>query len=136
MWIFIKNSKKLFFDEKFGLGAKYGSGEETDYIFNHLNRKKVVFYSSKASISHPEEFSDQKTSNNIYKKFYSYGTGQGALLRKNIDAVSLLTYYLIIVSLFKSCVGIVVYLTLFKINNVIKYYALLKGKIFGLINYN
>ena len=40
MWIFLKNKKKFFFDEKFGLGAKYGSGEETDYIFKNLKKKK------------------------------------------------------------------------------------------------
>ena len=136
MWIFLKNSKKLFFDERFGLGSKYGSGEETDYIFNHLNKKKIIYYSSKVSIYHPLEFSDQKNLTQIYRKFYSYGTGQGALLRKNIDVVTYLSYYLIIVSLFKSIVAIMIYLIFFKKNNIIKYYSLLKGKIFGFINYN
>ena len=31
---------KFFFDENLGLGAKYGSGEETDYIFKYLKMKK------------------------------------------------------------------------------------------------
>ena len=136
MWIFLKNKKKFFFDERFGLGAKYGSGEETDYIFNNLKKNNTIYYLSKASILHPEEFSDQKNSSQIYEKFYSYGTGQGALLKKNIDISTKKIIYLFIISLFKSFIAILIYIIFFNKNNIIKYYSLLKGKIFGFVNYN
>ncbi len=136
MWIFLKNKKKIFFDERFGLGAKYGSGEETDYIFNNLKKKNSIYYLSKASIYHPEEFSDQKNLSQVYDKFFDYGTGQGALLKKNIDVSSIKVIYLFIISLLRSFVAILVYLIFFNKNNIIKYYSLLKGKIFGFINYN
>ena len=136
MWIFLKNKKKIFFDERFGLGAKYGSGEETDYIFKNLKKKNSIYYLSKASIYHPEEFSDQKNLTQVYDKFYSYGIGQGALLKKNIDISTIKIIYLFIISLFRSFVAILIYIIFFDRNNVIKYYSLLKGKIFGFINYN
>ena len=136
MWIFLKNKNKIFFDEKFGLGAKYGSGEETDYIFNNLKKKNSIYYLSKASIYHPEEFSDQKNLTQVYDKFYSYGTGQGALLKKNIDISTIKINYLFIISLFRSFVAILIYIIFFDKNNIIKYYSLLKGKIFGFLNYN
>ena len=136
MCLFLKNKNKLFFDEKFGLGAKYGSGEETDYIFNNLKKKNSIYYLSKALIYHPEEFSDQKNSSQVYDKFFAYGTGQGALLKKNIDISLLKIIYLFIISLFRSFAAILVYLIFFNKNNIIKYYSLIKGKIFGFINYN
>ena len=136
MCLFLKNKKKLFFDEKFGLGAKYGSGEETDYVFNNLKKKNIIYYLSKASIYHPEEFSDQRNLSQVYDKFFDYGTGQGALLKKNIDVSSIKVIYLFIISLLRSCVAILVYLIFFNKNNIVKYYSLLKGKIFGFINYN
>ena len=135
MCIFLKNQKKLFFDEKFGLGAKYGSGEETDFIFKYLKKKKVVYYSSKASIYHPEEFSDQNNFSKIYDKFYSYGIGQGALYKKNINISKIILIYLFFISLFKSFIAIVIYIFFLKKNNIVKYYSLFKGKIFGFLNY-
>ena len=135
MCIFLKNQKKLFFDEKFGLGAKYGSGEETDFIFKYLKKDKVVYYSGKASIYHPEEFSDQNNFSKIYNKFYSYGIGQGALYKKNINISKIIIIYLFLISLFKSFIAILVYLFFLKKNNIVKYYSLFKGKIFGFFNY-
>ena len=135
MWIFLKNKKKLFFDEKFGLGAKYGSGEETDFIFKYLKKDKAVYYSGKSSIYHPEEFSDQNNLSKISDKFYSYGIGQGALYKKNIDFSKRILIYLFIISLFKSFIAILVYIFFLKKNNIVKYYSLFKGKIFGYLNY-
>lgn len=136
MWIFLKNRKKIFFDERFGLGAKYGSGEETDYIFNHLKKNKLVYYSCRSSIYHPDEFSGQKNLTEIKNKFYSYGTGQGALYKKNIDVSKITSIYLFMISLIKSFIAIIIYIILFRKNNIVKYYSLFKGKIFGFINYN
>ena len=135
MWIFLKNQKKLFFDEKLGLGAKYGSGEETDFIFKYLKKNKSVYYSGKSSIYHPEEFSDQNNLTKIYDKFYSYGIGQGALYKKNTDFSKRILIYLFFISLFKSFIAILVYVFFLKKNNVVKYYSLFKGKIFGYLNY-
>ena len=135
MWIFLKNKKKLFFDEKFGLGAKYGSGEETDFIFKYLKKDKAVYYSGKSLIYHPEEFSDQNNLSKISDKFYSYGIGQGALYKKNIDFSKRILIYLFIISLFKSFIAILVYIFFLKKNNIVKYYSLFKGKIFGYLNY-
>ena len=58
MWINTKNKKKLFFDINFGLGAKYGSADETDYIFRSLTLNKKIKYISDSAVFHPWEFDD------------------------------------------------------------------------------
>ncbi len=135
MWINLKNSKKFFFDENLGLGAKYGSGEETDYIFKFLKMKKKIYYSSKVLIYHPREFSEFKNLNEISKKFISYGMGQGAILRKIYNHQKMMSYYLFSISLIKSFVAIVINIIKFKKENILKYRSLLKGKILGFIKY-
>ena len=135
MWIYQKNSKKIFFDENLGLGAKYGSGEETDFIYNYLKKDKRVYYSSKALIYHPKEFSEFKNLKEICDKFTSYGKGQGAILRKNYDDQKIISCYLFSISLIKSLIASIAYVFVFKNRNVVKYYCLFKGKIIGFINY-
>ncbi len=135
MWINLKNSKTFFFDENLGLGAKYGSGEETDYIFKYLKMRKKIYYSSKALIYHPKEFSEFKNLNEISKKFISYGMGQGAIFRKIYNYQKIISCYLFSISLIKSLVAIVIYIIKFKKENILKYTFLLKGKILGFIKY-
>ena len=111
-------------------------GRRNDYVFENLKKNNIIYYFSKALIYHPKEFSDQKNSLQVYDKFFAYGTGQGALLKKNIDVSLIKIIYLFIISLFRSFAAILVYIIFFNKNNIIKYYSLAKGKIFGFINYN
>lgn len=135
MWIHLKNNKKNFFDEDLGLGAKYGSGEETDFIFNYLNKQKKVYYSSKVFIYHPNEFLNFKKLNSISAKFISYGKGQGAIFKKNYYNKKIISCYLFINSLIKSLVATLLYIFLLKNKEVVKYYSLFIGKIIGFKKY-
>jgi hypothetical protein len=135
MWINLKGIKKLYFDENFGLGAKFGSGEETDYIFSYLKNKKNIYYYSKVSIYHPKDFLDLDNYSKIYQKFLSYGKGQGAIIKKSFTQNKILFLYLFLYSLLKSLIATVTYVLIFKFNNVIKYFALFIGKIIGFTNY-
>ena len=135
MWINKKNNKDLYFDTNIGLGAKFGSGDETDYIFSSLNLKRKIYYNSKVSMFHPEEFIGLDNGKKIYKKFLSYGKGQGAIYKKHYNKNKLICTYLYFLSLIKSILGVILYLPLFKLKNVIKYLALLFGKIIGFVQY-
>ena len=135
MWINLKNKKKIFFDKDFGLGAKYGSGEETDFIFNFLKKNKKVCYSSKVLIFHPKEFHRLKNLKEIYKKFLSYGVGQGAILKKNYRKFKIISLYLFIISILKSLIATIVFLIIFRKKNFIKYLSLFIGKVIGFKNY-
>ena len=135
MWINKKENKNLYFDKNIGLGAKFGSGDETDFIFSSLNLKRNIFYNAKVSMYHPEEFFGLNSSKDIYSKFFSYGMGQGALYKKHYNKNKFLCTYLYFISLIKSILGIFLYLLFFKLKNMIKYFALFYGKILGFIEY-
>ena len=135
MWINKKETENLYFDKNIGLGAKFGSGDETDFIFSSLNLKKNIFYNAKVSMYHPEEFIGLNNSKDIYSKFFSYGLGQGAIYKKHYNKNRFLCTYLYFISLIKSILGIFLYLLIFKSKNIVKYFALFYGKILGFIKY-
>ena len=135
MWINSKTNQKIYFDVNIGLGAKFGSGDETDYIFSSLNLKKEIYYNSKVSMFHPNEFTGLEDKKKIYEKFLSYGKGQGALYKKHYNKNKFLCMYLFLESIFKSIFAIFLYALLFNKKNIIKYFALLYGKIIGFNQY-
>lgn len=69
------------FDEKFGVGAKYGSNEDADVLLGLLERGVCVRYYPEIQVWHPE----QNTSELPAEKVYSYGLGFGALARKHLS---------------------------------------------------
>ena len=135
MWINKKNKFKIKFDINFGLGAKYGSADETDFIFRALGLKKQIRYISKSLVYHPWEFDDLKSSTSIYKKFFSYGVGQGALYKKHLKKNRMYFLYLFFLSIIKSLIGVIVYSFMLKKKNLIKYSAMFFGKISGFKKY-
>ena len=136
MWIKKKNNYLIKFDKNFGLGGRYGSADETDFIYRHLHKKKKIKYISKSLIYHPWEFDDLKSLKSIFIKFFSYGVGQGALYKKHLMKNKILFFYLFFISLIKSLVGVVIYTIYFKNKNIIKYFAMFCGKILGFKKYN
>ena len=78
MIIEAKFQKGHLYDESFGVGSKYGSGEETDIVLSALSEGKLVFYSPSIITKHP---ADMLSSVN-QKKIESYAFGYGALCRK------------------------------------------------------
>ena len=135
LWIKNHSKLKINFDENFGLGSRYGSGEETDLIFQLLQKKKKIYYSAEIGILHSPEFNNLKDLKNIYKKFFKYGEGQGALLKKYIYQNKLIFLSLLIISIIKSIGGVLIYIIFFDLKKITKYYSMLIGKIIGFINF-
>lgn len=85
-------NRKIFeelggFDEKFGVGATLGAGEESDVIIRALKNKVNIAYLNKLVVYHPKAI--RKSS-----KLFSYGLGVGALYRKHICSLSYYTLVL------------------------------------------
>lgn len=83
-----KRNKKELFDEEFGVGAKYGACEDSDFLFKELKNKKKVLYSPNVILYHPS-FKGKIT----IKKANNYGIGFGAFCKKNL-CFSILILYL------------------------------------------
>ena len=114
------------FDECFGVGAKYGAGEETDYLFQNIGTKDIGKPCFEAKIYHNSGTGVHVT----YEKYYKYAIGFGAmckkdfLLRKSIDSIFLFLKYVI-----RTFAGI-----LLKKDKKI-YWLGLKGRICGFVIY-
>lgn len=70
------------FDEQLGVGATFGSGEETDFLLRVLRNGSVVWYDPDLVVYHPNPVPtyDQRA----IARAYSYGLGAGAVFRKHI----------------------------------------------------
>ncbi len=89
--VFCRNCKDIQFDDVFGVGAKWGSGEESELLLRLLKAKKRIVYYRKIYVYHKYQggtITDEK--------YYSYGVGYGALVEKAIMSGQygvLLDYY-------------------------------------------
>lgn len=88
-------NKKFFdevskFDENFGIGAKYGAGEETDLLIKAKKLNYQIKYISNYVVIHPREIVP-------ITKIKKYGFGFGAMLKKNCDNIIFYKYALFII---------------------------------------
>jgi GT2 family glycosyltransferase len=132
MWIkLISPNKKILFEKKLGLGSIFGSGEETEYLIKSILKKINIYYYPLLKVYHPDIFINLKTRSSIFKKFYSYGLGQGALFKKILKSNRGIFTYLYLSSLFKSLIFFFFSATKLDIKNSLKSSALFLGKIKG-----
>ena len=95
MWINFKNGKKSYFDTNFGLGSLYGSGEETDFIFSALEKKKNIQYSSTTTIYHPNSLSIEKNNLKFLQNLFCMERDKGQYLKKGYFKKKItFTYYI------------------------------------------
>lgn len=71
------------FDEEFGVGAIYGSGEETDYLLRSLQKGYEVIYINGLKLMHPIPISKHYDGVININKEVTYFEGLGALYKKH-----------------------------------------------------
>ena len=74
--------KYVRFDENLGVGAAFGSGEESDYVLDLLSRGYKGKYFTNDVVYHPAKKSGK--SKEKFARDYNYGRGFGALCKKQI----------------------------------------------------
>jgi glycosyltransferase involved in cell wall biosynthesis len=115
--------KYFAFDEQLGVGAEFGSGEESDLLFFLLKNKNKGFYHSEHYIFHP---SKQET----IEKAFHYGKGYGALHKKVVVVYRFYRYlFYFLLTLLKETIKICFYP--YSKERV----STLRGRIFGFYHY-
>ena len=123
--IFICRKQSMRFDDRLGCGAPYGSGEESDFLFDNMNQDEGGIF-VRSVIFHPEGSILYRSKD----KLYSYGLGWGALFKKEVfirkNYLALFKYLYSLVR----CVGGLI----LKRNK--SYLYILKGRIKGFITFS
>ena len=84
--------KKIYFDERFGLGSDYNSGEENIFLIDCIKRKLQVKFYPKIILTHPDDSSRERFDEN--KMF-----GKGAFFKRVYGKAGL--FYIIIFCIYK-----------------------------------
>jgi len=131
IFIKYKQLKDIAFDEELGVGAYFGSSEESDMLLNLLHDNYNGQYLSNLFIFH--DLKDVDTS-----REYKYALGFGAALKKEIFMRKNKKYLLklLINGIIKPLVGIVLYFVTFKANKSKNFLSRLKGVIIGFNEYS
>ena len=114
------------FDEQFGVGARLGSGEETDLLLYCLAKNAKCYCDISYFIHHPYK----KTEKVDVKRSYNYALGYGALMRK---AFTVYCFRFVILKFIIACLKNVAGL-IFSSRRNHHFYAI-KGKIIGFCSY-
>lgn len=128
-------AKNIYFDERFGIGSRYPSSEETDLIIENIsNNFTQIIYDPRIIILHPDDELMSKNLNKLKVKFFSYGLGSGAMYAKHLQKnFYFLLFFLF--ELFKSIIGIILSLVKFNKFKLYKHFYLFNGKIKGFFKY-
>lgn len=116
--------KDLVFDERFGVGAYYSSGEELDYIIVALEKKINITYTPSIEIWHPPLNVEIMP----LKKVYEYAKGYGAICKKH---KSFAIFYLFFKSTFFHVLLLFRYIIGFNKKRIIKQLKAIKGRLDG-----
>lgn len=72
------------FDEDFGVGSKYNSSEETDYLLRAIEKGYKISYCKNIRLNHPIILKNNAITSNLMNKKILYSKGLGALLKKHL----------------------------------------------------
>lgn len=120
------------FDEHFGAGSYWGSGEETDFCWNAFFAKKKMLYCDELKVYHVPPFQD--SINEGFKKSFRYGVGKGALVYKWLFRKKkvIVLYEMLEMSLVPVILMLRGIVTL-KLSRVTSNIAALSGRLYGLL---
>jgi glycosyltransferase involved in cell wall biosynthesis len=111
------------FDERLGVGARYGSGEESDLLLFLISNNKRGFYHADTYICHPNSLRNPD-------KLYSYGKGFGALYKKAVIVYHFYSFFFkFLLILIKEFIKIILF------PSEKERITTMKGRIYGFINY-
>ena len=128
--MFYKKDKFNYkFNEKLGVGEKFGACEDADFIYQMCKLSRIIRYIPELHIYHPHYTAGINMSIN---KIKSYGLGFGAMVKENFD------YHMII--LFTKAQGYhlvksIFYLLLLKFSKSNESFNAFKSRIVGFIKY-
>ena len=129
--LFHRNKNNIFFDEDFGMGAKFNSSEEFDYVLSLMQKGSKLFFSNEYQVLHPD--SSGVKADGIFKRTSLNGIGHGAYIRKNYKFLSL--FYMLKFILIRPFFGFIFYsLTLKKIKAKVSL-LLLNSRLKGFFSY-
>ena len=82
----------FYFDERFGIGAKYKSTESIELVYRLLKTPTKAFFTPKIKVYHANKEAKDYTA----KRVYDYSIGIGAFIRKNANQKDFgIIYYII-----------------------------------------
>lgn len=112
------------FDSDFGVGKKFGAGEETDLVLNILNKQGKVIYNPKILVYHPY----LKKENIPLEKVLNYNKGFGALFKKHTSCNKIM-YVMFLYAILKNIVGFIINCLNYRKRRY--YLNAIKGKLYG-----
>ncbi len=112
---FLENEK---FDEDFGIGSKWGSGEETDIVLRSIYTKGNVWYFSDVLVFHPATNKREMS----FDKLKKYSKGFGALAQKHKMKYNNNVFYMrCCIIVIKQLIGMAIFALRFD-NHMVEYY--------------
>ncbi|NVK72540.1 MAG: glycosyltransferase family 2 protein [Oceanospirillaceae bacterium] len=124
-----KRKEKILFDENLGLGSKFKSCEDYDYVLQHIKKGTHVYFSNDLYVLHPDSNILEKKE--ILKKIENNAIGHGALFRKHFFLIIRTSIYHIITPVIGMFIGLIT-LNRFKQK---QYSLLFKYRLLGFIKY-
>lgn len=110
------------FDERFGVGAEFGSAEETDLVIRAIKYGYKCHYDFTLRVIHPDKSVTQVGT----ARAFVYGTGLGQVLRKHgVPATTSLPFFI------RPLGGMVVSLLKMKMLGVAYYWQTFRGRLHG-----
>ncbi len=130
--IFHKKNEDILFDVDFGLGAKYQSSEEIDYVLRLMHNGYKLYFSDKYRVLHPD--SRLMDYNKKKKRIRTYAVGHGAYFKKNMKLLGII---IIIEMVFlRPLLGVLYYGSIFKFELAALSYLTLLYRVKGFFKYN
>lgn len=125
------------FDERFGAGREWASGEESDFFFRLYRRKgECLLFAPEVLIAHPLETTGKEPAF-LKRKYYYYAKGHGALFAKHWqDYRSKKMLFRLVGALSRPLLRIIQFLLTGRMRRAVLYKSIFKGTKDGFLGYS